>query len=319
MDTHDVVVLGGGSAGESVATTVVRGGKSVALVEQRLVGGECPYFACMPSKAMLSAAEVRHRIGTAPTFGAVSRSLALDDGRAAYRAAAARRHEIAARLDDSDEVRELEGVGVAVYRGRGRVVRPGVLEMSGRIIGWTDLVISVGTVFDIPDIEGLDRARTWTSEEVYTTSELPSSVVVLGGGAVGCEIAQVLARFGAQVTIVQRAPRLIPAEEPSVAEALADVFVQDGIEVRLNSRAVRAERRQDTVGLFLEDGRRATSPVSPASHTRRTIRGASSRRTSWGVRHVRTTGPSRAASTPTRQSRAWASRQTRRESKDTTP
>ena len=259
MDTHDVVVLGGGSAGESVATTVVRGGKSVALVEQRLVGGECPYFACMPSKAMLSAAEVRHRIGTAPTFGAVSRSLALDDGRAAYRAAAARRHEIAARLDDSDEVRELEGVGVAVYRGRGRVVRPGVLEMSGRIIGWTDLVISVGTVFDIPDIEGLDRARTWTSEEVYTTSELPSSVVVLGGGAVGCEIAQVLARFGAQVTIVQRAPRLIPAEEPSVAEALADVFVQDGIEVRLNSRAVRAERRQDTVGLFLEDGTQLTA------------------------------------------------------------
>jgi len=259
MDTHDVVVLGGGSAGESVATTVVRGGKSVALVEQRLVGGECPYFACMPSKAMLSAAEVRHRIGTAPTFGAVSRSLALDDGRAAYRAAAARRHEIAARLDDSGEVRELEGVGVAVYRGRGRVVRPGVLEMSGRIIGWTDLVISVGTVFDIPDIEGLDRARTWTSEEVYTTSELPSSVVVLGGGAVGCEIAQVLARFGAQVTIVQRAPRLIPAEEPSVAEALADVFVQDGIEVRLNSRAVRAERRQDTVGLFLEDGSQLTA------------------------------------------------------------
>lgn len=259
MDTHDVVVLGGGSAGESVATTVVRGGKSVALVEERLVGGECPYFACMPSKAMLSAAEVRHRIGTAPTFGAVSRSLALDDGRAAYRAAAARRHEIAARLDDSGEVRELEGVGVAVYRGRGRVVRPGVLEMSGRIIGWTDLVISVGTVFDIPDIEGLDRARTWTSEEVYTTSELPSSVVVLGGGAVGCEIAQVLARFGAQVTIVQRAPRLIPAEEPSVAEALADVFVQDGIEVRLNSRAVRADRRQDTVGLFLEDGTQLTA------------------------------------------------------------
>src|SRR2546430_11338751 len=131
MDTHDVVVLGGGSAGESVATTVVRGGKSVALVEQRLVGGECPYFACMPSKAMLSAAEVRHRIGTAPTFGAASRSLALDDGRAPYRAAAARHHEKAAPLDGSGEVRELHGGGGAVHRGPARVVPPRLLVISG--------------------------------------------------------------------------------------------------------------------------------------------------------------------------------------------
>jgi len=213
----------------------------------------------MPSKAMLYAAEIRHRIGTAHTSGAVSRPLAPDDGRAAYRAAAARRHEIAARLDDSDEVRELEGLGVTVCRGRGRIVRPGVLAMTDRIIGWTDLVISVGTVFDIPDIEGLETARTWTSEEVYTTSELPGSVVVLGGGAVGCEIAQVLARFGAQVTIVQRAPRLIPAEEPSVAGVLADVFRQEGIDVRLSSRAVRAEPRQERASLFLEDGTELTA------------------------------------------------------------
>src|SRR2546427_13037052 len=106
MDTHDVVVLGGGSAGESVATIVVRGGKSVALVEERLVGGGCPYFACMPSKAMLSAAEVRHRIGAAPTFGAGSRSLALGDGRAAYRAAGGRRHQSGRRPGQFDEGRE---------------------------------------------------------------------------------------------------------------------------------------------------------------------------------------------------------------------
>jgi len=259
METYDVVVLGGGSAGETVATTVVRGGKSVAVVEERLVGGECPYFACMPSKAMLHSAEVRHRIGVAHTAGAVSRPLGLDDGRVAYRAAAARRHEISDRLDDSGRVRELQGLGVVVYRGRGRIVRPGALEMDGRIIGWTDLVISVGGVVNIPEIDGMDRAAIWTSEDVYTTSDLPGSALVLGGGAVGCEIAQMLARFGAHVTIVQRAPRLIPAEEPAVAGALADVFRQEGIDVRLNSRAVRTELRPDRASLLLNDGTRLTA------------------------------------------------------------
>ena len=259
METYEVVVLGGGSAGETVATTVVRGGKSVAVVEERLVGGECPYFACMPSKAMLYSAEVRHRIGSAQAAGAVSRPWGLDDGRVAYRVAAARRHEISGRLDDSDRVRELQGLGVAIHRGRGRIVRPGALEIDGRVIGWTDLVISVGGIVNIPEIEGMNRAAVWTSEDVYTTSDLPGSALVLGGGAVGCEIAQVLARFGAHVTIVQRAPRLIPAEEPAVAAALADVFRQEGIDVRLSSRAVRTELRPDRASLFLSDGTRLTA------------------------------------------------------------
>jgi len=254
MDTYDVVVLGGGSAGEIVATTVARGGKSVAVVEERLLGGECPYFACMPSKAMLHSAEVRHWIGRAHTVGAVSRPLSLDEGRLAYGAAAVRRHAIAARLDDSGRGREPRALGVALHRGRGRVVRAGVLEIDGRAIGWVDLVVSVGTVAAIPEIEGLERASMWTSEDFYTAPELPESALVLGGGPVGCEIAQVLARFGARVTIVQRAPRLIPAEEPAVAEILADVFRREGIDVRLSRKAVRAERRADTARLVLDDG-----------------------------------------------------------------
>src|SRR5512138_1172706 len=100
MDSYDVVVLGGCSAAETVATTVVRGGKSVAVVEERLVGGDCPYFACMPSKAMLYSAQIAHRLAAADSLGAVGRALSLDDRRAAYRVAAARRHEIAERLDD---------------------------------------------------------------------------------------------------------------------------------------------------------------------------------------------------------------------------
>ena len=258
MESYDVVVLGGGSAAETVATTVARGGKSVALVEERLVGGDCPYFACMPSKAMLFSAEIRHRIAKAHTVGAVSRPLSLDDGRVAYRAAAARRHEIVDRLDDSTRVRELEELGVAVRRGRGHIQRPGVVEVGGDVVGWSDLVIAVGSAADIPDIEGLTRHAAWTSEEVYTGAELPDSVIVLGGGAVGCEIAQTLARFGASVTIVQSAPRLIPHEEPAIGEALADVLRKDGVELRLDAQVVRTDLRDGAV-VFLSDGTRLTA------------------------------------------------------------
>src|SRR5213593_29154 len=254
MESYDVVVLGGGSAGETVATTVARGGKSVAVVEERLLGGECPYFACMPSKAMLHSAEIRHRIANAHTEGAVSRPLSLDDGKLAYRAAAARRYEVADRLDDAERAREPQALGVTVHRARGRVVRAGALEIDGRTIGWTDLVVAAGTVAVIPEIEGLDRASAWTSEDFYTASELPESALVLGGGPVGCEIAQVLARFGARVTIVQRAPRRIPAEEPAVAEILTQVFRREGIDVRPSARAVRSELRADAARLALADG-----------------------------------------------------------------
>ena len=258
METYDAVVLGGGSAAETVAKTLARNGKSVAVAEERLVGGECPYFACMPSKAMLHSAEIRHQIAVAQTAGAISHPLSLDDGRVAYHVAAARRHEIADRLDDSDRVRELQELGIAVHRGRGRIVRPDVVDIDGRAIGWTDLVIAVGSVVDIPKIEGLNRKAIWTSEDVYTSTELPDSVIVLGGGPVGCETAQMLARFGSKVTIVQSAPRLIPEEERTVAGALADVFRRDGIDVRLDSKVVRAELRGDAA-VFLNDGTRLTA------------------------------------------------------------
>src|SRR5206468_7374423 len=167
---------------------------------------------------------------------------------------AAGRYGVADRLCEAERAREPQALGVTVHRARGRVVRAGALEIDGRTIGWTDLVVAAGTVAVIPEIEGLDRASAWTSEDVYTTSELPESALVLGGGPVGCEIAQVLARFGSRVTLVQRAPRLIPAEEPAVAEILTDVFRREGIEVRLSSKAVRTELRADAARLVLDDG-----------------------------------------------------------------
>jgi dihydrolipoamide dehydrogenase len=143
-----------------------------------------------------------------------------------------------------------------VHRGRGRILRPGAVDIDGRTVGWTDLVIAVGSAAEIPVIPGLDRALVWTSREVYTAKDLPGSALILGGGPVGCEIAQTLARFGARVTIVQKAPRLIPREEPAAAETLADVLREDGIGLRLNRAAVRAELQPERAGLVLDDGSR---------------------------------------------------------------
>ncbi len=254
MDTYDVVVLGGGSAGEWVPSQLAPRGKGVALIEERMVGGECPFFACMPSKAMLHAAEVRHAIRTAHEVGAVSAPMKLDDGKKAYRAAAAWRHQVAEQLDDSGHARDVTDSGATLIRGRGRVVRPGVVEVNSREIGYGDLVIATGAAFFRPPIEGLDSVSFWTSEDVYTSDELPSSVIVLGGGPIGCEVSQVMARFGSKVTLVELAPRLMPAEEPSIAEAFSDILREDGIDVRTNSKAIKAERVSSGVRLTLESG-----------------------------------------------------------------
>ena len=259
MDTFDIVLLGCGSAGSWVATSTASAGKSVAVIEERLVGGECPYFACMPSKAMLYAAEVRRLVSTAHHVGAVSRPLSLDDGSEAYAAAAAWRDRVAEHQDDASAAAALEKSGARLFRGAGRVTGPGVVEVKGLEVGWRDLVIATGTRFSVPPIAGLDTLPAWTSEDVYTSGELPPSAIILGGGPVGCEVAQVLARFGARVSLVELAPRLLPNEEPSVSAVLADVLREDGIDLRLGQKAVRVEESSQGVSLTLEDGSNLTA------------------------------------------------------------
>lgn len=254
MDTFDIVVLGGGSAGTWIATNTAPVGKSVAVIEERLVGGECPYFACIPSKAMLYATEVRRLISDGHQVGAVSQPLTLDEGKKSYSAAAARRDRISEYQDDSGAAADVEKAGAKLFRGKGRIAGPGVVEVNSQQVGWRDLVIATGTDFRRPAIEGLDQVATWTSEDVYTSAEIPDSAIVLGGGPVGCEVAQVLARFGARVFLVQRSSRLLTNEEPSVSNVLADVLQEDGIEVMVQRRAVRVAATPQGVELTLEDG-----------------------------------------------------------------
>lgn len=243
MDHVDVVVLGAGSAGEVVATSLAATGRAVAMVEQLRVGGECPYVACMPSKSLLHSA------------GALRSDISRTQRIAAYQQAVRRRDEVAKHRDDSSAARNIEASGVRLLRGHGRVTGPGVVTVGGHELGWTDLVIATGSVPVVPAIPGLDVIPTWTSDEALSSSTLPSSLVVLGGGAVGCELSQVFARFGVIVTLVESADRLLGKERPEIADLLAEALRADGIDVRLATTAQWVEPGPDGgARVILSDG-----------------------------------------------------------------
>ena len=239
MESFDVVVLGAGSAGESIAHGMAEAGRSVALVESLRVGGECPYVACMPSKAMLRSAQAREEAGRLVDLGATASSVPLDEPTGAYGAAAARRDEISEHRDDSAAAARAREAGVTLVRGSGRIARPGVVTVGDRELGWTDLVLATGSTARRPDVQGIDDVPTWTSDEALSVTGRPASLLVLGGGAVGCELAQVHARFGTTVTLVQSGPQLAGKEEPSIAALLAEALRRDGIDVRLDATVER--------------------------------------------------------------------------------
>ena len=251
METYDVVVLGAGSAGERIATTLAEAGRSVALVETLRVGGECPYVACMPSKAVLRSAEARHDAQQLVALAGASARPTLDDDDLAFRQAVERRDEVAEHRDDSGAAGELEEAGVVLVRGRGRVVREGVVAVDveaggdGQEIAYTDLVLATGSTAVVPDLPGLDRVPTWTSDQALSAQDRPASLLVLGGGAVGVEQAQSFARFGTRVTLVDPGEQLLGKEEPSVAALLADALRADGVDVRLGVSAERFEPGED--------------------------------------------------------------------------
>src|SRR3954471_2193416 len=251
MEAFEVVVLGGGTAGETLATTLAEAGKSVALIEKDLVGGECPYLACMPSKALLRSASVRALLARARELGATAVDVDLGDPKEAWKAAVARRDEVTEHRDDTNAAKSLEEAGVTLIRGFGRITGPGMIEVDGTTYHWADLAVCTGTEPDRPELDGLADIEHWTSDDALSSTELPDSLVILGGGPVGCELAQVYARFGCRVTIVETSSRLVAKEEPSITERLAAVLRDDGVELRLGVTPMRVE---PGVRIVLEDG-----------------------------------------------------------------
>jgi pyruvate/2-oxoglutarate dehydrogenase complex dihydrolipoamide dehydrogenase (E3) component len=223
----DVVVLGLGPGGEHVAIKLARAGLDVIGVEDRLVGGECPYYGCVPSKMMIAAAHVIADARKIPEFGGAAR--VEPDWTAVARRI---RDEATDDWDDAAAVKRLEDNGGRFVRGRGVIVAPGQVRVAGTTyVARKGVVLNTGTEPAAPPIEGLQGTPYWTNRDAVALTDLPASVVVLGGGPIGCEFAQVFARYGVEVTVVEMADRLIAIEEPEASELLEEAFADEGITV----------------------------------------------------------------------------------------
>jgi len=247
--SFDVVVIGAGPAGEVAAGRLAQAGLEVALVEEHLVGGECSYYACMPSKALLRPGELLTEIRRVPGLRVEGLDVA---------AVLARRDEVIHDLDDSVQLPWLEERGITLVRERGRIdgekrVRAG----DDSLVARQAVVVATGSAAAMPPIPGLKESRPWGNREATTAKEPPESLVILGGGVVGVELAQAWASLGTRVTVVEGLSRLISREEPFACEQVGAALREAGVELRMGTRAVSVSRNGD-VTVELEDGTSAS-------------------------------------------------------------
>jgi dihydrolipoamide dehydrogenase len=253
MTQHfDAIVIGMGPGGEVAADRLITAGLRVAVIERELVGGECAYWACIPSKTLLRPPEARD---------AASRTAGTSKPAIDWPALRDYRDYMIRNLDDAAQVTGYEQRGATVIKGVATLVAPGQVRVNEEVLEADHVIVATGSTPLRPELEGLDGVGIWTNREATTLREIPRRAVVLGGSAVGIELGQFLGRMGTQVTVVQRATRLLDREEPRIGELIHGVLTKEGLDVRLGRSAVALHQQTDSRVVELDDGSRIETDV----------------------------------------------------------
>jgi len=246
----DVVILGVGTCGEDLSLQLLDAGLDVVGIEPALIGGECAYYACLPTKAMLRSANALREARR------VNKLAGKAEITPDWSPLSERVRGITGGWDDSGALERYKDRGGQIVRGHGRLSGPRTVTVGDESYrARRGVVIATGSKPAIPPISGLDEVDYWTTHDVIQLEELPESIIIIGGGATGCELGQVLSRFGVKVTIVEAGDRLLSAEEPEASEVVEEAFDAEGIEVKKGSAVKRVESRNGSVAVGLEDGK----------------------------------------------------------------